>query len=81
MPKQKHQQRVSIFKAFRTASDAQWLSYARDGGVLSETRGGGLSVAFSRDQMLKVYVTHKIKDQGRKVWQLLQVCSPAGLDS
>ncbi|GAQ81743.1 NADP/FAD dependent oxidoreductase [Klebsormidium nitens] len=50
----------------------QWLSYARGEGVLSEARGGGLSVAFSRDQMLKVYVTHKIKDQGRKVWQLLQ---------
>ncbi len=54
----------------------QWLSYTADGGVLSEARGGGLSVAFSRDQMLKIYVTHRIKEQGRRIWQLIQVRHP-----
>ncbi|XP_062106304.1 NADPH-dependent diflavin oxidoreductase 1 isoform X3 [Humulus lupulus] len=48
-----------------------WLSHAQDGGVLSETKGGGFYVAFSRDQPQKVYVQHKIREHSERVWKLL----------
>ncbi|KAL6952352.1 multidrug-resistance type transporter [Sarracenia purpurea var. burkii] len=48
-----------------------WLSHSRNGGVLSEDRGGGFYVAFSRDQPTKVYVQHKIREYSTKVWSLL----------
>jgi sulfite reductase alpha subunit-like flavoprotein len=54
-----------------------WLSHAQDQGVLSLKKGGGLFVAFSRDQPQKVYVQHKIKEQGARVWNLL--CSGAAV--
>ncbi|XP_051114993.1 NADPH-dependent diflavin oxidoreductase 1 isoform X2 [Andrographis paniculata] len=47
------------------------LSLAERDGVLSESKGGGLFVAFSRDQPRKVYVQHRIREQSRKVWDLL----------
>ncbi|KAM1324194.1 hypothetical protein PS2_044984 [Malus domestica] len=48
-----------------------WLSNAQDGGVLSESRGGGFYVAFSRDQPQKVYVQDKMREHSEKVWKLL----------
>ncbi|GJP41312.1 hypothetical protein CLOM_g978 [Closterium sp. NIES-68] len=39
---------------------------------LSQDRGGGLFVAFSRDQPSKVYVQHLIRANSRQVWQFLQ---------
>uniref|UniRef100_A0ACD5W444 Uncharacterized protein n=1 Tax=Avena sativa TaxID=4498 RepID=A0ACD5W444_AVESA len=54
-----------------------WLNHAHDKGVLSPKEGGGFFVAFSRDQPQKVYVQHKIKEQGARVWSLL--CSGASI--
>ncbi|KAM7272669.1 hypothetical protein ACFE04_027332 [Oxalis oulophora] len=48
-----------------------WYSHAQDGGLLSEEKGGGLYVAFSRDQPRKVYVQHKMKEQGQRIWDSL----------
>ncbi|XP_019189066.1 PREDICTED: NADPH-dependent diflavin oxidoreductase 1 isoform X2 [Ipomoea nil] len=48
-----------------------WRSHEQNGGVLSEEKGGGFFVAFSRDQPQKVYVQHKMKEQSMKVWSLL----------
>ncbi|XP_052195718.1 NADPH-dependent diflavin oxidoreductase 1 isoform X2 [Diospyros lotus] len=48
-----------------------WLSHSQKGGVLSEDRGGGFFVAFSRDQPAKVYVQHKMREQSRRLWSLL----------
>lgn len=48
-----------------------WLSHSQNGGVLSEEKGGGFYVAFSRDQPQKVYVQHKMKDQSTRIWNLL----------
>ncbi|KAL5581959.1 hypothetical protein UlMin_014401 [Ulmus minor] len=48
-----------------------WLSHSQNGGVLSETKGGGFYVAFSRDQQQKVYVQHKIQEHSHRVWNLL----------
>ncbi|GAV75656.1 NAD_binding_1 domain-containing protein/Flavodoxin_1 domain-containing protein/FAD_binding_1 domain-containing protein [Cephalotus follicularis] len=48
-----------------------WLSHAQNDGVLSETKGGGFYVAFSRDQPQKVYVRHKMREQGQRIWNLL----------
>ncbi|KAM4131608.1 hypothetical protein ACJW30_01G187800 [Castanea mollissima] len=48
-----------------------WLSHSQNGGVLSEAKGGGLFVAFSRDQPQKVYVQHKVQENSRKIWNLL----------
>lgn len=31
-----------------------------------------LSVAFSRDQPHKVYVQHKLKEDAKKIWSLLE---------
>ncbi|XP_027079113.2 NADPH-dependent diflavin oxidoreductase 1-like isoform X2 [Coffea arabica] len=48
-----------------------WLSHLQSGGVLSEDKGGGFYVAFSRDQPQKVYVQHKMREQSTKIWNLL----------
>ncbi|XP_068336164.1 NADPH-dependent diflavin oxidoreductase 1 isoform X3 [Pyrus communis] len=48
-----------------------WLSNSQDGGVLSEAKGGGFYVAFSRDQPQKVYVQDKMREHSEKVWKLL----------
>jgi sulfite reductase (NADPH) flavoprotein alpha-component len=44
----------------------EWQQYLKNGEL---TR---LDVAFSRDQTHKVYVQHRIKEQGSAVWQWLQ---------
>ncbi|KAK6927958.1 Flavodoxin/nitric oxide synthase [Dillenia turbinata] len=48
-----------------------WLSNSNQGGVLSEEKGGGFYVAFSRDQPQKVYVQHKMQEQSDRIWKLL----------
>ncbi|KAI3667033.1 hypothetical protein L6452_42075 [Arctium lappa] len=48
-----------------------WLSHLQNGGILSQEKGGGFYVAFSRDQPHKVYVQHKMHEQSVKVWDLL----------
>ncbi|KAA8547811.1 hypothetical protein F0562_004240 [Nyssa sinensis] len=48
-----------------------WLSHSQNGGVLSEDKGGGFYVAFSRDQPQKVYVQHKMQEHSKRVWNLL----------
>ncbi|KAH6799268.1 Flavodoxin family protein [Perilla frutescens var. frutescens] len=48
-----------------------WLSHAQKNGVLSEDKGGGFYVAFSREQPQKVYVQHKMREQSTKIWSLL----------
>ncbi|KAL2531588.1 NADPH-dependent diflavin oxidoreductase 1 [Abeliophyllum distichum] len=48
-----------------------WLSHSQPGGVLSEIEGGGFYIAFSRDQPKKVYVQHKMREQGMKIWSML----------
>ncbi|KAL8161907.1 hypothetical protein V2J09_013396 [Rumex salicifolius] len=47
-----------------------WQSHS--GGVLSEEKGGGFYAAFSRDQPEKVYVQHKMRERGSRVWRLLR---------
>lgn len=48
-----------------------WLAHSSDEGVLSEKKGGGFYVAFSREQERKVYVQHKIREESARVWRLL----------
>ena len=48
-----------------------WLSHAQDKGVLSEAKGGGFYVAFSREQPQKVYVQHKMREHSQRIWNLL----------
>ncbi|XP_010263351.1 PREDICTED: NADPH-dependent diflavin oxidoreductase 1 isoform X2 [Nelumbo nucifera] len=48
-----------------------WLSHAQGCGVLSEDKGGGFYVAFSRDQPHKVYVQHKMQEESQRLWNLL----------
>ncbi|KAG8373724.1 hypothetical protein BUALT_Bualt11G0054500 [Buddleja alternifolia] len=48
-----------------------WLSHSKNNEVLSEDKGGGFYVAFSRDQPKKVYVQHKMREQSMKIWSLL----------
>ncbi|KAK6152888.1 hypothetical protein DH2020_012527 [Rehmannia glutinosa] len=48
-----------------------WLSHSEKNGVLSEDKGGGFYVAFSRDQPKKVYVQHKMRENSEKIWSLL----------
>ncbi|XP_057491551.1 NADPH-dependent diflavin oxidoreductase 1 isoform X1 [Actinidia eriantha] len=48
-----------------------WLSHSQNSGLLSEERGGGFYVAFSRDQPAKVYVQHKMREHSKTVWSLL----------
>lgn len=46
-------------------------------GLQSSGALGSLVTAFSRDQERKVYVTHRLRENGAQVWQLLQqVCPP-----
>eukprot|EP00898_Chlorokybus_atmophyticus_P000268 jgi/Chlat1/1241/Chrsp115S00755 len=49
----------------------EWAEFVAD-GTLSEAAGGGFYVAFSRDQPDKVYVTHRVSEQGVRIWQLIQ---------
>ena len=44
----------------------EWLRF-QCGGALTR-----LVTAFSRDQPAKVYVTHRLREHGADVWQLLQ---------
>ncbi|EPS67176.1 hypothetical protein M569_07599, partial [Genlisea aurea] len=46
-----------------------WSSHSR--GVLSEEGGGGFYAAFSRDGPEKVYVQHRMREQGGKIWRML----------
>ncbi|GMH04303.1 hypothetical protein Nepgr_006142 [Nepenthes gracilis] len=48
-----------------------WSFHSRNGGILSEEKGGGFYVAFSRDQPKKVYVQHKMREKSEKIWSLL----------
>ncbi|XP_038697915.1 NADPH-dependent diflavin oxidoreductase 1 isoform X2 [Tripterygium wilfordii] len=48
-----------------------WLSHSENGGLLSEGRGGGFYVAFSRDQPQKMYVQHKMQENSQRIWDLL----------
>lgn len=48
-----------------------WLSHSENNGVLSEAKGGGFYVAFSRDQAKKIYVQHKMQEHGLRIWNLL----------
>nr|XP_048327531.1 NADPH-dependent diflavin oxidoreductase 1 isoform X2 [Ziziphus jujuba var. spinosa] len=48
-----------------------WLSHSQNNGVLSEAKGGGFYVAFSRDQQQKVYVQHKMREHSQRLWSLL----------
>ncbi|KAK7374933.1 hypothetical protein VNO80_08376 [Phaseolus coccineus] len=48
-----------------------WLSHSQNKGVLSEAKGGGFYVAFSRDQPQKVYVQHKMREHSKRIWNLL----------
>lgn len=48
-----------------------WLSHSQPGSVLSESKGGGFYVAFSRDRPQKVYVQHKMREQRMKIWSML----------
>uniref|UniRef100_A0A2P2Q384 NADPH-dependent diflavin oxidoreductase 1 n=1 Tax=Rhizophora mucronata TaxID=61149 RepID=A0A2P2Q384_RHIMU len=48
-----------------------WLSHAQDRGLLSEARGGGFFVAFSRNQPQKFYVQHKMREHSQRIWELL----------
>ncbi|WCJ25387.1 NADPH-dependent diflavin oxidoreductase 1 [Euphorbia peplus] len=48
-----------------------WLAHAQNGGLLSEERGGGFYVAFSRDQPEKIYVQHKIREHSQMIWNLI----------
>lgn len=49
-----------------------WSHHSREeGGVLSEVKGGGFFMAFSRDQPQKVYVQHKMRENSQRVWDLL----------
>ncbi|KAL5787436.1 hypothetical protein ACOSP7_004385 [Xanthoceras sorbifolium] len=48
-----------------------WLFHSQNEGILSEVKGGGFYVAFSRDQPQKVYVQHKMLEQSQRIWNLL----------
>ncbi|XP_050383983.1 NADPH-dependent diflavin oxidoreductase 1 isoform X2 [Argentina anserina] len=48
-----------------------WLSHSQNDGVLSEAKGGGFYVAFSRDKPQKVYVQHKMHEHSHRVWNFL----------
>ncbi|MCK7631673.1 assimilatory sulfite reductase (NADPH) flavoprotein subunit [Shewanella sp. JNE10-2] len=44
----------------------EWQQYLKNGDL------SRIDVAFSRDQAHKIYVQHRIKDQGQALWQWLQ---------
>ncbi|EFJ14983.1 hypothetical protein SELMODRAFT_119211 [Selaginella moellendorffii] len=50
----------------------QWQAFAQDRGVLSQENGGGFFVAFSRDQPRKIYVQHRIREQSKLVYKLIE---------
>ncbi|GER27222.1 NADPH-dependent diflavin oxidoreductase 1 [Striga asiatica] len=50
-----------------------WSSHSENNRVLSEGKGGGFYVAFSRDQPQKVYVQHKMRENSKKIWSLLSL--------
>ncbi|KAK3234822.1 hypothetical protein CYMTET_54937 [Cymbomonas tetramitiformis] len=47
---------------------AEWEKYVLKGPLHQE---GGLFAAFSQDQPEKVYVTHRIRQEGERLWRLL----------
>ncbi|KAM1409041.1 hypothetical protein ACFX2I_009484 [Malus domestica] len=51
-----------------------WLSHSENGGILSEAKGGGFYVAFSRDDQShnKVYVQHRMREHSKRVYDLLR---------
>ncbi|KAH9297724.1 hypothetical protein KI387_029406 [Taxus chinensis] len=49
-----------------------WLSNTVNCRVLSQERGGGFFVSFSRDQEQKVYVQHKMQEESSRVWNMLK---------
>ncbi|KAB2630808.1 NADPH-dependent diflavin oxidoreductase 1-like [Pyrus ussuriensis x Pyrus communis] len=51
-----------------------WLSHSENGGILSEAKGGGFYVAFSRDEQShnKVYVQHRMREHSKRVYDLLR---------
>ncbi|KAG0598147.1 hypothetical protein M758_12G050000 [Ceratodon purpureus] len=51
---------------------ADWSAWSQGQNVLSVEVGGDFFVAFSRDQLEKIYVQHKITEQGKKVLQMMQ---------
>lgn len=59
---------------YGSRNQAQDYLYAEEWPALLETLGGDSRIitAFSRDQPQKVYVQHKLQEQGQFVWQLLQ---------
>ncbi|KAK2659504.1 hypothetical protein Ddye_006037 [Dipteronia dyeriana] len=48
-----------------------WPIHSQKEGILSEAKGGGFYVAFSRDQPKKVYAQHKMLEQSQRIWNLL----------
>lgn len=48
-----------------------WNYHSQQGGLLSEEKGGGFYVAFSRDQPQKIYVQDKMRENSKKIWSLL----------
>uniref|UniRef100_A0A7I4EI93 FAD-binding FR-type domain-containing protein n=1 Tax=Physcomitrium patens TaxID=3218 RepID=A0A7I4EI93_PHYPA len=52
--------------------ESDWSAWSQGKNVLSPDVGGDFFVAFSRDQPEKVYVQHKIREQGKKVMQFIQ---------
>jgi sulfite reductase (NADPH) flavoprotein alpha-component len=52
-------------QAYDFLYEEEWLHYQKT-GILSK-----LDLAFSRDQDFKVYVQHKMKEQGAEVWKWL----------
>jgi sulfite reductase alpha subunit-like flavoprotein len=61
---------------FGCRSAAADFLYEQEWGALLERRAlateGGFVTAFSRDESNKVYVTHRIKENAYRVWELLQ---------
>jgi sulfite reductase alpha subunit-like flavoprotein len=65
----RHKEQDFLYKEF-------WIAQTEECGLLSRGLGGGLFLAFSRDQPQKVYVQHKIKEHSEDVWRMLQLgCS------
>ncbi|GAB2216809.1 hypothetical protein Drorol1_Dr00024589 [Drosera rotundifolia] len=67
---------ILFFFGFRNEDDflykELWTSHSKDTGLLSENKGGGFYVAFSRARPQKVYVQHKMMEQSQRIWDLLK---------